>query len=396
MNLKRFLLLVLACTLPLSLFACENPNKITSESNENVATESESTTQPSETEAPKEIKTKTYNPLDVYESIKTLGRTSLSPDGLVCDNVSSGIEFNAYIEGKLTVDVMLVKSSHTDARNDNCYFTLYVDGVRSETRFKANKNTTTTLELGDFKDGAVRNIKLVKQTEPRNALATLTSISFTGYFEERPADLEYYIEFMGASILSGYGNLTDAKDAATAQLAIYQDSTKALTYLSAQVLGADYSITSASGIGLVRGYRPFNLPELYQKSSLYRNPAEEYSFPRSADVVVINADGNDSGKNVTLEEWKAGLQETIAKIRTIHGDDTAIVMIYFANSTSTSKYFPSYTQSLFNEMGGEAAGLYICKLTKNQDGGNNHPSLDGHTVAANELVQFIQSKNILK
>ena len=84
MNLKRFLLLVLACTLPLSLFACENTSKITSESNENVATESESTVQPSETEASKEIKTKTYNPLDVYESIKTLGRTSLSPDGLVC------------------------------------------------------------------------------------------------------------------------------------------------------------------------------------------------------------------------------------------------------------------------------------------------------------------------
>ena len=321
-----------------------------------------------------------------------MGRTSLVFDGIACDHTASGIEFNAYIEGKLTVDVILTKSNHDDARNDNCYFTLYVDGVRSGTRFKAAKNTTTTLELADFDTGAVRNIRLVKQTEPRNALATLSTVSFTGYFEERPADSEKYIEFMGASILSGYGNLTTASDAATAQLAIYQDSTQALTYLSAQRLGADYSITSASGIGLVRGFRPFNLNDIYEKTSEYRSSTQKYEFTRSADAVIINASGNDASKNVTLEEWETGLQNMIAKIRTIHGDDVAIIAIHFADSL----YFPDYTTSLFNKWGGTDAGLYICKLTHNQDGGAKHPSIAGHIVAANELVKFIKDNGIME
>ena len=136
MNFKRFLLLVLACTLPLSLFACENPSTPVTEGSESTATESNPTEQPPETDAPKVIETKTYSTLDIYDKIKPLGRTSISPDGIICDHVSSGIEFNAYIEGKLTVDITLVKSSHTDARNDNSYFTLYVDGVRNETIFE--------------------------------------------------------------------------------------------------------------------------------------------------------------------------------------------------------------------------------------------------------------------
>ena len=67
---------------------------------------------------------------------KTHGRTSVVSEGLACDASASGIEFNAYIEGDLKITLNISQSAHLDEKHltNESYFTLYIDGVRSEER----------------------------------------------------------------------------------------------------------------------------------------------------------------------------------------------------------------------------------------------------------------------
>lgn len=78
-------------------------------------------------------------------------------------------------------------------------------------------------------------------------------------------------------------------------------------------------------------------------------------------MVVINLSGNDRQKGVTAEEWRAGVLGLVAQIRLSYGADVPIVWIYMKSNT----YFPELTQSIFNNLGDEENGLYLCKTTNN-------------------------------
>ena len=422
MKTKRLIILVLSCILAFSLVSCDilsiiNPSETETESetetkakNETLSeSESESksesdteeddeTDTETETEEIKEIVDMTYNVAESIDNIKTHGRTSLGDSGLFCDNVATGIEFNAYIEGDLTVKLTISRGSVTTngtvekSLNDDCYFTLIIDGIRVEERIKAARSSTSTLTLATFEEGGVHNVRLIKQTEPRNALCCIETVSFKGYFEERPADNKYYLEFIGASTSCGYGNLTTVSSAAEAQKSVNQDSTQAFPYLTAQLLGADHSAIGASGIGLVRGFRPFNMPFMFGMDSAYRSQTEFHDPVRIPDAVIINLSGNDYSKGVTADEWRAGAMSFIAQIRGVYGEDTPIIWIYAKENT----YFPTLTQNIFNDLGGEENGLYLCRTTNNTDGGNGHHSIAGQNVVAGEIAAFITEKNILK
>ena len=408
MKLKQITALLLSSVLVFSMAGCNNAADSTQDTDSTEITTAESVAPP-DTEKPsgsyneqdveeeKKIVTKTYKISKNLDSIKTLGRTMVTEDGLVCDNVASGIEFNAYIEGELVLDITVSRGSVTtngvveNSLNDDCYFTLYIDGVRVDERLMVKKSSSESLTLASFDTGAVHSIRIVKQTEPRNALALFEAVSFTGYFSDKPADKEYYIEFLGASTSCGYGNLTTVSNAGVAQQSVNQDSTQAFPYLTAQRIDADYSVVSASGIGLVRGYRPFNMPYFFGMASAYRSQTEFFEPVRTPDVVVINLSGNDQQKGVTAEEWRAGVLGLVAQIRLAYGADVPIVWIYMKSNT----YFPELTQKIFNDLGGEENGLYLCKTTNNTDGGNNHHSIAGQNKVADEIAAFIAEKGIL-
>ena len=389
MNLKRILALLLSLLLCLSLTACNEA--VTNDSDTDISADTQrngndtDTNETNDTEETKTIETKTHKLADIIDNIKTLGRTTTVNNGLACDHVASGIEFNAYIEGTLTLNVTVSKGI-ADALNDDCYFTLYIDGTRQEQRLKAAKSTTTKLTIATFEKGGVHNIRLVKQTEPRNSISVLNDLSFTGYFEEAPADSEYLIEFLGDSLTVGYGNLTSGGTAAVAQTAVNQDVTQAYAYLTAEKLGADHSIIAASGIGLVRGYRSFPMSQMFEKDSYYRNDATLFTPTRTPDLVVINLGSNDKSKNVSLAEYEKGAIDLITQVGLTYGKSLPIILIYKSS-------YASVIQGLINSFGD---GLYMCQLTENKDGGNSHPSAEAHRLNAEELTKFIQDNNILK
>jgi len=70
----------------------------------------------------------------------------------------------------------------------------------------------------------------------------------------------------------------------------------------------------------------------------------------------------------------------------MHGSDVKIVLLYGMMST---------TWIGESKRVAEAEGLFRKQVTTNRDGGNNHPSIEGHQKFADQLVKFLQ-KDVLK
>lgn len=333
------------------------------------------------TETTPQIISRTYDLAQDLDSFKCHGRTSATQNGLNCDLSASGIEFNAYIEGELKVKI---KASA------NCYYTLYIDGVRSETRFLFREGTRT-LTLANFEQGGVHNIRLLKQTEANNALSTIRTVEFTGYITTLPED-KMLIEFIGDSITCGYGNLC-APDAPQPGSALNQDATQSFAFRTAEALGADARLVSCTGIGIASGYRTFVMESYYAAASYARNPQEKYKPDRAPDLIVINLGTNDQNKNSDTATLMQKVPALIQLIRTTYGKDIPIVWVHGMMGEGKWTVIKSALDANFR---GEQSGIYELSVPMNKKGGNGHPEMQAHIDTAALLAAFIKDKGLDK
>ena len=377
--MKRIISLSLAIIFCLTLIACNG-----GEQSEDPDT--------NEDKAP-EIVDGVYDLSSDNNSIKTHGRTAVSSSGLICDPSASGIEFNAYIEGDLKVVLNISQSSYVDENGTNeAYFTLYIDGVRSDTRFRAVAGENT-LTLASFEQGGIHNIKLIKQTEAHRALCTIKSVSFRGYFEERPADKDLLIEFIGDSITVGFGNLCTISDPNRSQ-AIMQDATKAYSYLTAEKLDADASLICCSGMGIALGHRPFTAAKFFAADSYYRDVDAKFKPTRVPDVVVINLGTNDQNKGASTKDVVNEVRSLIALVRNTYGKKVPIVWAHGAMGNGL--WEPYIEITVEKTLKGEENGIYSIALPQNREGGGGHPGLEAHGNYAELIAKFLKEKNIIE
>ncbi len=329
-------------------------------------------------EGPKVV-TATYPLADVLDKVKIYGRTSLVGTGLSCDFTASGIEFSAYLEGDVKVNVSCTADT---------YFTVYVDGERMADRCLVTP-TDKNVTVASFAQGGKHTIRLLKQTEPWKSLSVLESLEMTGYWQDPPRENDF-VEFIGDSITCGYANLAE-KGNSDADNNEYEDGTQAFAYLAAEQLGVDFSIVGCSGIGLVNTYRETIESDFYTKQSYYRSTTEVYTPTRTPNFVVINLGTNEQNLGTTSAEFKQAVKELIQLIRTTYGRDVKIVWCY--NMMKDGMY--TSAEQAIEELGGEQNGLYLCRLTRNTAGGASHPNLEGHKTAAEELVEFINEKRLV-
>ncbi len=329
----------------------------------------------------------------VESSIRTLGRTAVTSTGLNCDDSASGIEFNAYIEGDLKIAFQVSKASYNDESwlKTESFFTVYVDGVRSEQRIRANAGISTQT-VASFESGAVHNIKIVKQTESHCALATLQTVAFRGYFDAKPADKELYIEFIGDSITSGFGNLCGPTDSGAGE-ALMQDATQTYAYLTAELLGADVSMVSCSGMGIAKGWRPYTADNFFKAESYYRNKEAALDETRTPDIVIINLGTNDKSKGSTYADLQKKIPDLINAVYDKYGKDTPIVWVSGMMGQACSFEVGKITKSVY---GGEDGKIYTISLPQNNQGGGGHPSLRAHKDSSVILVNYLKEKGLVK
>ncbi len=314
---------------------------------------------------------------------KPVGRTSIQGTSLGADWSGSGVEFSANCKNDVKITLTIKKISSYEAGS---YFTVYVDGVRQEERFLAKEGTTeltiaTGLAEGDHTFG------IYKQAHNVHCLVNYDKLTVEGKLNEKPADRDLYIEFIGDSITAGYG--TYSAEGTTQQYFPYSDGTQSYAFFTAEKLNADYSLLARCSWGILAVKEGENLPDVY-KYICYNRNKDLYNFEtaRKPDVIVVNLGTNDYSKGMVNNAFKEKTVEFIADLRAKNGQDVPIVFVFgMMNNTGYA-----YTMKAVREAGGEANKLYTLELPKDTSGGGNHPSVEGQMKAADKLTEFIQTK----
>ncbi len=346
-------------------------------------------TQPNEEPVEPTMPLNEYKLKDIEDKIKTLGRTNMSAQGLECDLTASGFAFKAYVENEIIITVTVTAET---------YYTVYVDGVRLDERFKV----VGTGEIKIDKLGAkrLRTIEILKQTEAQYSLSVIKKLKFNGELADAPENKKLYIEAIGDSITSGQGNLC-VSGTPNGGRAPYQDGTATYAYLAAEALGADYTAVSCSGVGIDYGWtkkpgeiteNSFNIGDYYPCLSYYRSKTVRFKFAKARvpDIIIINLGTNDASFSSDVATYKQNVKDLIEYIRKRYDRDIPIVWVY---NMMGNGYF-THTKVAIDEMGGEKAGLYYVQMTQNNGGGSGHPTGKAHAAAAERLVAFLKAKGL--
>ncbi len=330
---------------------------------------------------------KTYNISELTGKYKTQGRTSIVDNALMLDYSASGLEFNAYCSG--TVSISFEVSDLIEDELGGIYFTVIVDDITQDrTMCHVTQTGITKMTLAEDLSSGYHNFKIYRQTELSCGTVGVSSISLKGVLISPPNDNELFIEFIGDSITTGYGNLAKDSDidASVANKPIYQDATKGFAYLTAQALNMDFSLVASSGIGASVG-QTGSMQEMYVKQR-YSKDDTEYNFAKQPNFIVIGLGTNDydtyEANGLTEADVIQGFKDMLTLARA-KNPNAKIIWIY----NMMHDWANDAIVQIINEAGGSKNGYYSLELTQDNSGGNEHPYYTAHEVMAEELVQFI-------
>lgn len=339
---------------------------------------------PGQTKTDEILTEKVYDFTKLSNCFRLVGRVKNTSTGLIFDHAASAIEFQGFMTG----DVVLTVTSNRES-----YFTVYIDGVRSETRFMASG--TKALTIATFEDNVFHTIRVVRQNEVAWSQSLLRSLKITGYLYEAPEDRPLYLEFYGDSLTSAFGNIGSPSDPAPHDVPKYQDATQSFAYLTTEALGADCSILAMSGVGLATGH--YDRHFLYYFSQFCHkrgNSPFEFEDARVPDIAVVRLGANDFSVGCTREQYVSRAKELIDYIRTGYKKDVPIIWMHGSRGGD----FNSWLKELSDFYGGEAGGFYLLELGWRDlgVGAGGHPSVASHEANSETLLKFIADKGILK
>ena len=324
--------------------------------------------------------------------IKSQGRTWLTEKGLILLSSSASFEFTAECKGKLSV--VIHADSNIGKGNWGVFFTGYVDGIRKEERYHVNSSGDTELILAENLTEGTHTFSLVRQTEWDRGDVYVSEIRLDGALRNPPENAAHYIEFIGDSLTTGFGNLSDVKaEGEWGGVPLFQDSTQSYCDLTAKRFGADYSVVAIQGIGVCCGPQTIVMGDVYQNYPRVNEKDYDCSDSRKADLAVINMGTNDwetkGAKGFRDDEILDALMALGLQAKEMHPDAKVIYVTGMQ---------PSYTKQLegvVRSLGGEEAGFYYCLLPQNLRGHDSHPDLAGHKAAAETLSAFIEEHSLL-
>jgi hypothetical protein len=374
------------------------------EAESNVTTASPAPTAvPTKDPAVVDFSLKTMDAETVFQNAKVQGRTCVLEykndkdtveKGIALDYTASAVEFNVCCEGDVTANIYVNARAIDTNRRPVLFINVYVDGVLQGVRSEYALRGSNEVVLAKGLSKGTHTILIERQNEAEYGELYLNSVSFSGEFDARPQNSNLYIEVIGDSITTGYGNLYPnntggAKDPTrNPRSSYYQDGTRAYACLAMKALGADYSIVAQQGIGASVGWQPHTMLRTYEKACFQNARNEAWNFERQPDLVIINLGTNDiscgkAASNTAIQEGFVSFIELVRK----NNPDAKILWVYGAMDISATPII----EAAVNEAGGEAAGIYsYTGFVPNGEGGVGHPVVSAHEENANRLVKKVQ------
>ncbi|MBQ3099415.1 MAG: hypothetical protein IJC50_00340 [Clostridia bacterium] len=316
---------------------------------------------------------------------KTQGRTIMYEQGLALLSSADVFEFNADCGGEVSVSFLTEVTE--DSGDVDVFFTGYVDGKRCETRFHMEEEGEHSILLAEGLEKGVHSFKLVRQTEWNFGNIYLTGITLDGNLTAPPENSDIFIEFIGDSLTTGFGNLEHSVPGDVwGGEPIYHDATQAYPYMTADALGADLSVVAIQGIGSRCSRHSFTMNEIYNSYPRVNEKDYTYDEERSADIVVINMLANDgelrSEEKVPPKEIVAAAKELCEIVREQHPD----ALIVFAPAF----FYKQVSEMIETELGGAANGYYVTEIPLDAAGLAGHPSVEGHEKGAEALIEYLE------
>ena len=333
----------------------------------------DTTLAPETTEAPLVLTEQTVELNKNTKGIKILGVRNLASDTAInADWSASGIEFNAICKG----DVLFA----VETNDKGAYFRAYVDGepyMNGESPYFdiTGKGEILIKDLPE----ETHNIRVIKVTGYTLAFAAFTSVKLTGVItEEAPADKDLYVEFVGDSITCAWGTIGTFDGKYTSQ-----DATLGYSYLLAEALDADYSLTALSGQGICCGTP--GVPLGYRYACYGKDSTNEYDFARKANLIVVNIGTNDETKAIDQNQFSDDFKAWVEYAKEKNGADCK----FLAVTNMKNATYRVLIERVFAELGGESAGYYTYKAARSlNSAASYHPSVEEHAAYVPELLEL--------
>ena len=332
----------------------------------------------------KEYVTKTLAMQEIESLIKPLGRTYILDTALTADHAAAGFEVCLDCKGDISIGITTAK---------DVKFSVTVDGVTKKNVLVPAGVSDLTVATG-LEEG-LHSVKVINETGfVWGSKVDIKSLTFTGEIAE--VDIERsgsYIEFVGDSISAGYGLSATEGD--------NHDTTLAYPYLTAELLGADYTILARSGLGVAYSEGASNIFEnTYPYASETRGEAP-YAPTRVPDLVVINLHTNDNyqwyakggnkeGDYYNMATFDAKFDGIIKTITATYGEDIPMLFVFGCmaspNWTLATDRSIELIDGRYTDEGYDIAHV---TLPTDRNGVGAHPSAEGAQKQAEALYEYI-------
>ncbi len=360
---------------------------------------------------------KNFEFLPEEKYVKLLGRTFMLDDCRVLSLSGSGVEFK-YTGTRLEVTFYGDSTTQTAVGEpipwrDQARVAVIVDGITQlDTVIKNEVECFVVCGDDPREEAKEHTVRILKLSEPRMSTAGLGKIVIMAEGEPVPTPYsDKYIEFIGDSITCGYG--VEAPDEWHIFSTSTENVTKAFSYLTAKALGADYSMVSYSGHGLISGYTDNpeepKLDELMQpyyeifaysyntfRGMRLESRKWDFESERKPDTIIINLGTNDESYVGTDENKRdAFCEDYVDFLNQVHdvNPQARIIVAFGLMGDGLFETEKAAAEQFMEESG--FADVHIFRIKpqdpeKNGFGACWHPSEISHVIAAGELTEFIR------
>ena len=359
-----------------------------------------------------------YTFLPTEEYVRPLGRTVMEDDCRLLSLSASGVEFTYF---GTALSVTLYGDSSTEAGEDEPVkwkdqprIAILVDGKEYINRTVSHRKEILRV-CEDFPDEEPKQhvIRILKLSEPRMSTVGLGELTVTADGPARPTpQKERFIEFIGDSITCGYG--IDTANENYPFSTATENAAKAYSYLTAEYLGADASLVSYSGHGLISGYTAD--PSVPKKEELLQPYYEIFSYSyntfrgrrnqdlpwnfeaeRRPDTIVINLGTNDESYCGTDPGKRAEFERLYTEfLKQVHRRNPEAKLVVAFGLMGDSLYENEVRAAeAFQEETGftDIRTFRISPQNADKNGYAScwHPSAESHREAARELAEFLKN-----
>lgn len=251
--------------------------------------------------------------------VKVGGRTLYKDNTRYLGYSCSSVEF--CFKGRYA-EAALIPEPSESADGESSYYSVTVN---SEEVYRGLLTKKTVLTFVDKETSENCCVKITKLSEGCFGAIGIEYIKTFSEGEIVPAPkADRMIEFIGDSLTCGYG--VEASGATERFSTATENGLKAYAAMTAERLGADYSIIGMNGIGIVSRYTPrgekntngFLMPDLYQYTDGFRSE-ELWDGSYSPDICVIALGANDNSytgeSSERKQEFSDGYIDFIGQVR---------------------------------------------------------------------------------